>query len=101
MSDGVSFVEGEDAILMCSVTARPLSAEHIIWQRTGYNMAERTSITYDNGTSYLHIRNVGKTDIGNFTCVVDNRRGPPARKDVLLIVQCKKTIKKTNNFNLD
>lgn len=69
--------------------ARPLAAEHVTWIRAGYDMSQRTTITYDNGTSYLHISRVQRSDIGNFTCVVDNQRGPPAQRDVLLVVQCK------------
>lgn len=75
--------------MACHISARPLEAEHITWIRAGYDMSQRTSITYDNGTSYLHISNVQRSDIGNFTCVVDNQRGAPAQRDVLLVVQCK------------
>ncbi|KAL9915607.1 nephrin isoform X2 [Glossina fuscipes] len=87
VSEGASFVPGEDAVLACSIMARPLSSEHVTWLRSGYDLNGRTTTTYDNGTSYLHISNVQKSDIGNFTCVVNNRRGPPAQKEVLLIVQ--------------
>ncbi|KAM7345697.1 hibris isoform 4-T4 [Cochliomyia hominivorax] len=87
VSESSSFVEGEDAVLACNILARPLAAEHITWIRAGYDMSQRTTITYDNGTSYLHITNVQRSDIGNFTCVVDNQRGAPAQRDVLLVVQ--------------
>lgn len=89
VTENSSFVEGEEAVLACNIAARPLTAEHVTWIRAGYDMAQRTSISYDNGTSYLHISNVQRSDIGNFTCVVDNQRGSSAQRDVLLVVQCK------------
>ncbi|XP_023299078.2 nephrin isoform X1 [Lucilia cuprina] len=87
VTENSSFAEGEEAVLACNILARPLAAEHVTWIRAGYDMSQRTSITYDNGTSYLHISNVQRSDIGNFTCVVDNQRGAPAQRDVLLVVQ--------------
>lgn len=91
VSEGQSFVVGEEAVLMCQIDARPLSVEHIRWMRAGqYDMSdERISISFENGTSYLRIKNVQRSDVGNFTCVADNQRGPAAQRNVLLVVQCK------------
>ncbi|XP_037946701.1 nephrin [Teleopsis dalmanni] len=82
-----SFVIGEDAVLSCSVNAKPLSAAHVYWVRNGYNMEDRTSTTFINNTSYLHIKQVQRKDVGNFTCIADNQRGKIDQRNVLLIVQ--------------
>lgn len=51
-------------------------------------MSTKTKITFVNGTSYLHIKNARREDVGNFRCVADNRVANPTSRDVLLIVKC-------------
>lgn len=70
---------------------KPLSEEHIRWERIGYDMTIKTSTTYANGTSYLHIKDARREDVGNFRCIADNRVANPTSRDVLLIVKCKYT----------
>lgn len=79
---------GENATLACSVEGKPLAEEHVKWHRDGYDMQSRTETTFVNGTSYLHIRNAQREDVGNFRCIADNRVANPTSRDVLLIVKC-------------
>jgi nephron len=65
-----------------------LNEEHIRWERIGYDMTVKTSTTFSNGTSYLHIKNARRDDVGNFRCIADNRVANPTSRDVLLIVKC-------------
>ncbi|XP_055904488.1 nephrin isoform X2 [Eupeodes corollae] len=87
ISDGNIFAPGQDAVLSCSINGKPLTEDHVRWERSGYDMATRTTAAFVNGTSYLHIKNVQHSDVGNFTCMVDNQRGAMAQRDVLLIVE--------------
>lgn len=80
---------GDDATLSCSVEGKPLTEEHVKWERLGYDMTVKTRTTFVNGTSYLHIKNARREDVGNFRCVADNRVANPTSRDVLLIVKCK------------
>lgn len=82
---------GEDVTLSCSVEGKPLTEEHVRWERDDYDMAERTEATFANGTAFLHIRNAQREDVGNFRCIADNRVANPTSRDVLLIVKCKCT----------
>lgn len=76
-------------ILLFFVAGKPLTEEHIRWERVGYDMTVKTSTTYANGTSYLHIKDARRADVGNFRCIADNRVANPTSRDVLLIVKCK------------
>lgn len=89
VTEGQSFAPGEQAVLACQVQARPLEAAHVRWSRPGYDFATRTTSSFENNTALLHIDNVQRGDIGNFTCTVDNQRGPPASRNVVLVVQSK------------
>lgn len=52
-------------------------------------MSAKTKVRYDNGTSFLHISNAQRDDIGHFRCIADNRVANPVSLDALLIVKCK------------
>lgn len=52
-------------------------------------MSAKTKASFENGTSYLHISNAQRDDIGHFRCIADNRVANPISRDVLLIVKCK------------
>lgn len=80
---------GDDAMLSCTVDGKPLVEEHIRWERLGYDMTAKTSTSYANNTSFLHIKNAQRDDVGNFRCIADNRVANPTSRDVLLIVKCK------------
>lgn len=67
----------------------PLNENHIRWERVDYEMSEKTKVKYENGTSFLHISNANRDDIGHFRCIADNRVANPVSRDALLIVKCK------------
>jgi len=89
VSENIIVNPGEDTMLSCSVEGKPLSDEHVKWERVGYDMTVKTSTTFANGTSYLHIKDAQRADVGNFRCVADNRVANPTNRDILLIVKCK------------
>ncbi|KAL9920456.1 nephrin adhesion molecule sticks and stones isoform 5-T5 [Glossina fuscipes fuscipes] len=87
VSENVIVNPGEDAMLSCTVEGKPLNEEHVKWERLGYDMTIKTSSTFANGTSYLHIKDSQREDVGNFRCIADNRVANPTSRDVLLIVK--------------
>ncbi|XP_037944607.1 nephrin [Teleopsis dalmanni] len=87
VSENVIVNPGEDAMLSCSVEGKPLTEEHVKWERLGYDMTVKTSTTFANSTSYLHIKDAQREDVGNFRCIADNRVANPTNRDVLLIVK--------------
>ncbi|XP_075165766.1 nephrin adhesion molecule sticks and stones isoform X1 [Haematobia irritans] len=87
VSENVIVNPGEDAMLSCSVEGKPLTEDHVKWERVGYDMTIKTSSTFANGTSYLHIKDAQREDVGNFRCIADNRVANPTSRDVLLIVK--------------
>lgn len=87
VSENVIVNPGEDAMLSCTVEGKPLSEEHVKWERLGYNMSVKTSTAFANGTSFLHIKGAQRQDVGNFRCIADNRVANPTNRDVLLIVK--------------
>lgn len=89
ISENVIVNPDEEAMLSCTVEGKPLNEEHVRWERLGYDMTIKTSTTFTNGTSYLHIKDTKRSDVGNFRCVADNRVANPTSRDVLLIVKCK------------
>lgn len=89
ISENVIVEPGEDAVLTCTVDGKPLTEEHVKWERLGYDMSAKTMTTFANGTSSLHIKNAQRSDVGNFRCIADNRVTNPTNRDVLLIVNCK------------
>lgn len=97
-ADGASIVSvstnvitdpGEEAVLSCTVEGKPIGEEYVRWERLGYDMATKTSTKFENKTSFLHIKNAQRDDVGNFRCVADNRVANPTSRDVLLVVKCK------------
>lgn len=89
VSENVVVNQGDDATLSCTVEGQPLNAEHVRWERLGYDTNDITKATFANGTSYLQIKNAQREDVGNFRCIADNRVANPTSRDVLLIVKCK------------
>lgn len=89
ISENVVVNPGEDAMLSCSVEGKPLTLEHVKWERMNYDMTIKTSTTFVNATSYLHIKNAQREDVGHFRCIADNRVANPTSRDVLLVVKCK------------
>jgi nephron len=75
--------------LQYSIKGNPLNENHIRWERVDYEMSAKTNVRYENGTSFLHIVNAQRDDIGHFRCIADNRVANPVSRDALLIVKCK------------
>ncbi|XP_033251166.1 nephrin-like isoform X2 [Drosophila miranda] len=98
VSEGQSYMAGQPAVLACHIQARPLDASHVRWTRDGYDLSSRTTSSFENGTALLQIASVERSDIGNITCIVDNKRGPPAAENVLLVVQTAPEIDHTPAF---
>ncbi|XP_058123350.1 nephrin-like [Anopheles ziemanni] len=86
-SENVIVNPGEDAVLNCTVDGKPLTPEHVRWERAGYDLKAKTSTAYANGTSQLVLRDAQREDVGHFRCIADNRVAGPASRDVLLIVK--------------
>lgn len=89
ISENVVVNPGEDAMLSCTVEGKPLTEEHIKWERVAYDMKAKTTTSFVNGSSYLHIKDARREDVGNFRCIADNRVANPTNRDVLLIVKCR------------
>lgn len=90
ISENIVVNPGDEATLSCSVEGKPLTEDHVRWERLGYEMvAPKAVVTFANGTSFLHVKDAQRTDVGNFRCVADNRVANPTSRDVLLIVKCK------------
>ncbi|XP_054089208.1 nephrin isoform X2 [Zeugodacus cucurbitae] len=87
ISENVVVNPGEDAMLSCTVEGKPLTEEHIKWERVAYDMSKKTTTSFVNGTSYLHIKDARREDVGNFRCIADNRVANPTNRDILLIVK--------------
>lgn len=88
ISENTLVSPGDEAVLSCRVDGKPLTEEHVRWERAGYDMSAKTTTKFVNGTSYLHIANAQRADVGNYRCVADNRVANPTSRDVLLIVKC-------------
>ncbi|XP_049307143.1 nephrin isoform X1 [Bactrocera dorsalis] len=87
ISENIVVNPGEDAMLSCTVEGKPLTEEHIKWERVAYDMTVKTTTSFVNNTSYLHIKDARREDVGNFRCIADNRVANPTNRDVLLIVK--------------
>lgn len=73
--------------LFCK-TGNPLTAEHIKWEREGYDLSTAT-VTFEprNQTSYLLIERATRADVGKFQCVVNNGIAGETRQEVMLVVK--------------
>ncbi|XP_053966977.1 nephrin isoform X1 [Anastrepha ludens] len=98
ISENVVVNPGEDAMLSCTVEGKPLTEEHIKWERVAYDMTIKTTTSFVNGTSYLHIKNARREDVGSFRCIADNRVANPTNRDVQLIVKFAPEIDKSPTF---
>ncbi|XP_054737165.1 nephrin isoform X1 [Anastrepha obliqua] len=98
ISENVVVNPGEDAMLSCTVEGKPLTEEHIKWERVAYDMTIKTTTSFVNGTSYLHVKNARREDVGSFRCIADNRVANPTNRDVQLIVKFAPEIDKSPTF---
>ncbi|XP_045780865.1 nephrin isoform X3 [Maniola jurtina] len=89
----------ENALLSCTATGNPLTAEHIKWVRKGYDLSSAT-ITFEarNQTSYLLIERATREDVGKFQCVVNNGISGETRQEVMLVVKFKPEMDSSPNL---
>lgn len=86
---------GENAEMVCVVDANPIKEDTIQWKREGFDMASRTKVANVSTNFYLTVLNVTAEDAGEFTCVVDNGIGKPAKNSTFLLVRHKPKIDKS------
>ena len=80
--------EGGMAYLVCNAKANPKVDNMVQWSRDNYDMS-KTRQMYDNGTSYLTVYELSRTDTGTFTCSAYNGFGKVVTRVAQLIVKCK------------
>ena len=80
---------GENAQMICTVDANPITDDTIKWVRDGYDMEGRTKTTRDGNTMYLTVINSTETDAGEFECVVNNGIGAEVKNKSFLLVKRK------------
>ena len=80
--------EGGMAYLVCNAKANPKIDNMVRWSRDNYDMS-KTRQMYDNGTSYLTVYELSRTDTGTFTCSAYNGFGKVVTRVAQLIVKCK------------
>ncbi|CAH2232974.1 jg8291 [Pararge aegeria aegeria] len=89
----------ENALLTCTATGNPLTAEHIKWERKGYDLSSAT-ITFEprNRTSYLLVERATREDVGKFQCVVNNGIAGETKQEVTLVVKFKPEMDSSPNL---
>ncbi|XP_059482331.1 nephrin isoform X2 [Neocloeon triangulifer] len=85
----VIVADKEDATLTCSADGEPLAMEHFTWKRAGFNVKERATVTYANGTSFLRIHAPTKEDMGQYECIVNNGIGAVAKANATMLIKHK------------
>lgn len=88
---GVIYPPEKEAKLFCEVDGSPIGEEYITWYRAGtrIEILDRYSVSYSNKTSYLHIENPGRDDVGEYQCNVNNGIGNVTSSPILFITNCK------------
>jgi len=87
VTSGASLVEhgeGDVAHLSCAIDANPLDASMVKWSKNGGELNEtntRTRVSFSDDKSYLTIEGVDKSDVGTYTCSVDNGVVPPSTEN--------------------
>lgn len=63
----------------------------VSWYKVGSNVdfSSRYSTSFENSTSYLHIRDPGQEDVGEYQCVVNNGIGNDTSSPILFLTNCK------------
>ena len=81
--------EGDDVILSCDVVGNP--APTILWTRDGspVDSSDSSRITFSADKKQFTIRDVNRTDNGEYRCVANNILGNATSNGAILDVQCK------------
>ena len=81
--------EGDDVILSCDAVGNPVLT--ISWTRNGspVDSSDSSRITFSADKKQITIRNVNRTDSGEYRCVANNILGNATSNGAILDVQCK------------
>ena len=96
-------VEGETAQLNCTVrsTPTPTLQDSLQWYRSGRNRLSDNNNKYDfkfeNGLLSLIIHNVNLSDVGTYTCYVNNTHIPAAANDSVIFTLTTTSCKSHDN----
>ena len=90
-TSAVIYQPGRETKLFCEVDGSPMGEEDITWYKggTSIEILGKYSLSYSNKTSYLHIENPGRDDVGEFQCNVNNGIGNVTSDPILFITNCK------------
>lgn len=89
--------EGGMAYFVCNAKANPKIDNMVRWSRDNYDMS-KTRQMYDNGTSYLTVYELSRTDTGTFTCSAYNGFGKVVTRVAQLIVKYPPQIDKAPKY---
>ena len=87
----VTAVEGETVQLNCTVysTPTPTLQDSLQWYRSGRDCLsddnDKHNIIFENGLLSLIIHNVNSSDVGTYTCYVNNTHIPAAANDSVIL----------------
>ena len=81
--------EGVDVLLSCDAVGNPVLT--ISWTRNGspVDSSDSSRITFSPDKKQFTIRNVNRTDSGEYRCVASNELGNATSSAAILDVQCK------------
>ena len=83
----VTTTEGGNLSLSCNATGNPVPK--ISWNKDGSPISSNSRISLSQDDKQLTIRNVNRTDSGEYRCVADNSLGNDTSNAAKLYVQCK------------
>ncbi|XP_043477806.1 nephrin-like isoform X3 [Leptopilina heterotoma] len=86
-TSGVIYPPEKEAKLFCEVDGSPMGEEYITWYKAGTSIEVlgKYSLSYVNKTSFLHIENPGRDDVGEYQCNVNNGIGNVTSSPILFI----------------
>lgn len=79
--------EGDDVTLYCNADGNPVPT--ISWTRNGFAINASDNYGSSNDNKQLNIRNVNRSDSGEYRCVANNTLGNGTSSAAILVVQCK------------
>ncbi|XP_046619486.1 nephrin isoform X3 [Neodiprion virginianus] len=91
---GVVYPPDSEAKLWCEVDGSPIGDSYITWYKVGSNvdLSRRFLTTFTNKTSYLHIMEPSREDIGEYQCNVNNGISNVTSRPILFVTNFKPEI---------
>ncbi|XP_025601953.1 nephrin isoform X2 [Athalia rosae] len=88
---GVVHPADVEAKLWCDVDGSPMGDSYVTWHKVGSNvdLNRRFQTSFVNKTSYLHIPNPSRDDVGEYQCNVNNGIGNVTSKPILFVTNFK------------